>query len=337
MEIQEQQVETTEAVESQASPESAAPEQQNAVEAHIASVEAKKSGVAPQVAQTPAFAPDFKVKAYEQEYEIPENFRQFIKDDMTNKEFKKLFEKAYGFEHLYPKFHKTNDRYKATKTEYDTFRKDAEPVLGVYQQATKYLEKGDFDSLFEMLGIDDQKLYKHVDYKLSLQGPQKDAYIKQREAQKRAYELENQQAQKSTEAEAWQQRYEELETKQRTQELQTVLSRPEIAEFASQIDQKLGENAFLQEVIQRAAFHYQQNKEDLSAEQAVLKTFNHLKSIYGGTQSVEQATQKANQVAATKKNSVPVIPNVSSNTGSPISKKITSLDDLKKAIASQQQ
>ncbi len=51
-------------------------------------------------AAAPAFAPNFKFKAYQQEHEIPELFRGLIKDPESQQAVQKVFERAFGFDHL---------------------------------------------------------------------------------------------------------------------------------------------------------------------------------------------------------------------------------------------
>lgn len=301
-------------------------------------IEAAKAGAAPVPEQAPvekpAFVPNYKYKAYEKEYEIPEQFRALIKDEATNAEIRKIFEKATGFDGLMPKYQRSKSTIEAVSKEYTDFKSQVAPVLDVYNKATRYLQRGDLDSLFETLGIGDEALQKHMLQKLTLTGTAKDAYTKQREALRRQYELEDQQVQQSQEANQYKEQYESLLAQQRTSELQTELSRPEIAELASQFDARHGQGAFFKEVVQRAIFHHQQTGEDLTAKDAVTNVANLFKPMFT-TVSPEAAVRKAEaQVANTvqKKNGVPVIPNVGGRNSSPVTKEITSLDELRAKI-----
>lgn len=281
-----------------------------------------------------AFTPNFKYKAYDKEYEIPEHFRSLIKDKNTNDEIKKLFEKATGFDGLMPKYQRSRQTAESLTKEYSEFKTNVAPVIDLYNKATRFLQKQDYDSVFEILGISDEALQQHMLNKLTLTGTAKDAYTKQREALRKQYELEDQQAVHSQEANQYKEQYEALLAQQRTSELQSELSRPEVAELASQFDAKHGQGAFFKEVVQRALFHHQQTGEDLSAKDAVTNVTNLFKPMFT-TVSPEAAMQKAEaQLVNTvqKKNGVPVISNVGGRNSSPVTKEITSLDELRAKI-----
>ena len=123
-----------------------------------ASKQQETAPAATQVVETPKFTPSFKYVAYDKEYEIPEMYRGLIKDEATQKEVAALFSKAQGIDMFMPKHQKLKEEYGTFKKTYEEESKQLAPVVNTYNSAIKYLEKGDFDSLFELLGLEEKPL-----------------------------------------------------------------------------------------------------------------------------------------------------------------------------------
>jgi septal ring-binding cell division protein DamX len=74
----------------QTSTETASPSQSSDIPSTGSMQSASEAVEAP---ETPAYTPNYKIKAYDSEYEIPENFRGYINKD-NEKNFREVFEKA---------------------------------------------------------------------------------------------------------------------------------------------------------------------------------------------------------------------------------------------------
>ena len=287
----------------------------------------------PPAEKPPAFTPSFKFKAYEKEYEIPEQYRALIKDEASQNEVKKMFEKAYGFDGLMPKYKRVRENFESLQKQHNSYQESVKPQLELVSKATRFLNNNDLDSFFDAVGLDEKKLLQHIKFKLNLSEDQKALYDSQRAALRKAYELEDQNAQLAQEYEQSQSALGETAVSQREQELDTAINEPTIAQFASHYDTLAGEEgAFKAEVVQRAILHLNQTGEDLSAKDAVTKTYERLsKTVRMSTPTPEQT--QVNAVEAAKKliqnkKALPVIPATSTAPGSPVAKKVTSMDDL---------
>lgn len=290
--------------------------------AEPAKAEEVKEEVAPVVAEKSSYQPNFKVKAYDNEYEIPESFRSFI-NEQNEKEFREVFEKAYALEGMKEKLHKT-------RQENETFKKDVETFNTLRQNLTrvsKYVENGDYDMFFDSLKIPESAIQKWVLSKLQqkeLPPEQQAIYNKSNEERRKLYELEQRNEQLSTQFEQFQEAQRQQAVQQAFAQLDSVLGKPEVNSVASQFDASVGKaGAFREEVLRRASIVYQTEGKDMTPEEAVNDT---LRIIAWN----KQAQQNAAQAPVANSQPKPVLPNVQGKATSPVSKQVKSLDDLKK-------
>lgn len=263
--------------------------------------------------QTPAFAPTYKVKAFDQEHDIPELFRPLIKDEMTQKQIKEVFEKAYGMDGY-------KSRYENTWNEFSGFKKQTEPLLKIAQELDYYSKKGDMGSYFKTLGLTDEQIMQYALQKaqqMELSPEQKRVYDERENAVRQQYMLE-------TQFQQAQEQLQNLMVQQRNVELQSVLSRPEIQSFVQNFDRRNGQGSFAEECRQRGRAHFALTGEDLSAEQVAQDL---IKKFEFAVQA-QQPQMPPSQPKAPAE--VPVIPNTGSGAASPAQKQFKSLEDLKR-------
>ena len=290
--------------------------------AKVEEVKEVKEEAAPVVAEKPAYQPNFKVKAYDNEYEIPESFRSFI-NEQNEKEFREVFEKAYALEGMKEKLHKT-------RQENETFKKDVDSFNTLRQnlsRVSKYVENGDYDMFFDSLKIPESAIQKWVLSKLQqkeLPPEQQAIYNKSNEERRKLYELEQRNEQLSTQFEQFQEAQRQQAVQQTFAQLDTILGKPEVNSVASQFDASVGKaGAFREEVLRRASIIYQTEGRDLTPEEAVNDTLR----VIAWNQANQQSGAQAPAASAQPK---PVLPNVQGKATSPVSKQVKSLDDLKK-------
>jgi hypothetical protein len=291
-----------------------------------APVEAKTTDApdeATPVAEVPAFTPNFKVKAYDKEFEIPEEFRALIKDGESEKKVREIFEKAYGLDGMKERYQKTKEDFGKTQEVLTQYAEQDKTI----EFLSKCVEKKDFDTYFETLGIPEKDLQEWMLRKLqvgSLPPEQQALYNERREQQKRLYELEAKNSQYESERSLAQQNAEAQEAAKVEQDLNQTLAKPEVLAIAKQIDSRLGEGAFRNEVIKRGIAAYAVDKKVISAEEAVQQVLGLL-----GPGAANQSKMASVQAAKDK----PVLPIVEGKPVSPTSKKPTSVSDLRKAYS----
>lgn len=273
----------------------------------------------------PEFVPNFKLKVYDEEKELDDPFlKELIKDAASEKKVKEIAQKYLGFDTV-------KARHEKTRNEYSEYQQQTKPIVDYYNEASKHLKKGDLDSFFEQLQIPKDAIYKYAIQKAeeAQLDPQTRAnmdYQRQVTKQKEYLEGQNQTLQN--------QQQQQL-SQFRAQELNWMLSRPDVQNVAQAFDQRVGRpGAFKQAVIDKGLAHYAatQGKEDLSVEQATSEIMKLLGAVVGPTgQAVIPGSAPQQQVQLIQQNGQPpIIPNVTGRGTSPVKKQVRSIADLKK-------
>lgn len=280
----------------------------------------------PTEGSAPAYQPNYKFKAYNKEYEIEEPFRPFIKDPDLEGKFRKLHEKAYGFDPL-------KEKHDGLRQEYDTYKSKYEPIDRSLTTLGMLLENKDYETFFQKLNIPHDDLFKWADKKLKeldLPPDQRAEIDRQRQDRERLYYLDTQNQQLM-------QNYQSTASQARQLQLDNLLSRQDVSKYASDWDSKMGEiGAFRKLVIREAEAEFRRSNRDLSVEEAI----QHVVSNFGKLltpqeqaaaqqqeMSPEAMTMQAPQEFANGKR--PIIPHVPGKGTSPVKKAPRSIADLK--------
>jgi predicted nucleic acid-binding Zn-ribbon protein len=278
---------------------------------------------APEVAAAPAteaqeWSPNYKVKAYDNEYEIPENFRGYINKD-NEKNFREVFERSFAFDTIKQKYKDAHSKYQDVNTKYDTMTKNLDRL-------SKFVQNGDFDTFFSTIQIPEAEIQKWIYNKLTLQDlpkEQQQLYTKNSEYQRELLSMQE----KYDEMQGKMAEFEEYKAQQAIQqrhsELDSVLTSSEYRGLAESYDARAGKpGAFKNEVILRAAALANATGKDLSAQEAVQEM----------ARLVAWNQQNAGQVSgvAQKGQGRPTLPSVSGKTSSPVAPQVKSIEDLKR-------
>jgi hypothetical protein len=276
----------------------------------------------------PIFQPNFKFSTYGKEHEVPESFRQLIKDAETEKQVKEIFEKAYGLDGMKPKYQKLQERAQNFEK---TINEEYQPLRGHFDQLNKYISNDDFDSLFEVAQIPLEKLQKWMYQKLTaaeLPPEQRAVYDREAELRKRSYALEAENQSLKAKVEAENEAKFELQTQTIGQELESALSQPEVKSLADAYQAKTGKS--LREVV----ITFARAKElETGVVTPVSEAVEAVLGLVGAglnpsASQQKQAAPAAPQVTAQQK--PPVIPNLTGKSTSPTVSKIKSVEDIKK-------
>jgi hypothetical protein len=263
----------------------------------------------------PAYQPNYKVKSYDKEYEIDEWVRPYIKDADTEAKFKKLYEKAYGYD-VKTQFHdELKSEYEKVRSEYDQTDK-ALSMLG------EFVKDNDFDSFFDGLNIPKNKV---LEYALDLvrreQMPpdQRQAWEANQLARQQAkyYQAQNEQLLANQQAFAVQ---------QRTFELDNAIQHPEARAVVDAYNAGMGTPQAFKDYCVQIGQAYAARGQDISAQHAVSEAVRHLRAVNPGLVQA-QAPSATHVVQASQK---PVIPNIQGRGTSAVKSTVKSLDDLKK-------
>lgn len=277
-----------------------------------------ETGAPSKAAEAPAYTPNTKFKVMGQEKAFDDFITPVIKDAETEKKIRELYEKSYGLESVKGDREHLRTRLQEIEPAY----KEITNYLG---KAQKALEAGDFDSLGEALGINEQTVLKWA-HALMLRNEmpedQKRLHHQSRETQRRLEQLE-------AEKEQWTQQQSSYAVEKRSFELNSVLSRPDISQIVQQYDNGMGYAGAFRE----AVITYGQAKSvggnDPSAEEAVEGVLRQLRAVNPNLGAMGQV----NPNIATP-SSKATLPNIKGTGTSPVKQKVKSLDDLRKLARS---
>ena len=292
----------------------------------------------------PAFAPNFKFKVMDQEHEIPEKFRELIKDATTEKEVREIFEKAYGLDHQKPKYEQLKTKHTEVERNFNDVLGAVQDLRSVYQQAVNTGNLLLLDDFFDRLKIPDQVILQYALAKVQygeLDPEARKAYDQQVFAQKRLLDLEKQNQGYSQQAMS-------AATHAKGALLDSCLARPDIQAIAQAFESAPGRKPgdFRKSVCEHGEYVWfkTNGQMDLSPEEAiqqVMQRFGVIVPPPGGQQAIpntaanplsaapQPGTAAANTTAASRP-AAPVIPNVVSRAASPMKPKPRSIADLRK-------
>lgn len=277
------------------------------------------------------FKADFKYKAGGKELEIPEKFRSLMTDKDSEEEVKKLFGQAA-----------TLDELKANTATLKKNVAETGAALGQYQSGVQQLralaQKNDWDTWFQKLNINPEKIYQWVLDKVQynqLPPEQRAQLDQQRDLRKQAETAQDTVSQVSH-------REMQLATQVKGMQLDSTLGKADVKSMNDAFDARVGRpGAFKDAIIEhgKAVWALSNYTVDLTPEQAVedfVKKYGSPSSFAGTTPAagVASPTAEAPVAAATPSANtqppVKVIPNVAGRSASPVKQKPKNMEDLKR-------
>lgn len=272
----------------------------------------------------PAWTPNFKLKVYDKEMEIPEDFRPFIKDEKAEKKFRELFEKSYALdEHkgIHQKVLQNLDEFKSKAT---THEKELERVTEGVKKLYNYSQK-DLGTFFEMYRIPEDRIIEFVRDRLQEKELPEHERVQRDELRQRAraadqYEDQLRQQQRQNQ---------EMVMSQHNSAMEMAMNAPDVSTFKKDFDTRFGQGAFQKHVSDHGSRIYQSEKKYISPFEATKAVMEYYRPAIQ-----TQAPLTANGGQTTEQ--PPVIPNVGTGRGvSPTRPKFKSLDSLKKFVKEQ--
>lgn len=267
----------------------------------------------------PQWVPNYKLKAYDAEGEIPEEFRSYINKDNELK-FKDVFERSFAFDTVKQKYKDAHSKYQDVNTKYETVSKNLDKL-------SKFVQHGDFDSFFNTIKIPETAIQKWIldKYKIQELPPeQQSVYNEKSEYQRELLKMQEQQEEMRAQIEQFENYKSSQALEKRSSELDSVLGNADYKTLAESYDSRVGKpGSFRNEVILRAAAVANATGKDLSPQEAVQE---FAKLVAWNNQNGAQSAQPV----AVKQGSRPTIPSVSGKATSPVSPTVKTIDDLKR-------
>lgn len=288
-------------------------------EQEIAAMEATPDTEEPAAAEPEEWTPNYSYKVKDSEKEFDEWARPLVQNKEIEEKFRDVFSKAQGLEEV-----KTSRD--SLKEELSAIKPDYERITSTIASLNTMVEKNDYRSFFEALQVPKEAILRYAVDELKYQEmpAEERAMIDQRRSEgERLRQLEDQNNYLTEE-------YKGVIQNQMQNELQSQLTKPEIAKLASDYDSRMGQpGAFQREVINRGALHEQLHKQTLSATQLV----EDFARMLGGVQQPQAQTAPqigSGQTPVVRPQDKVVLPNVLGASGSsPSKKQPRSIEDLR--------
>jgi hypothetical protein len=272
---------------------------------------------APAPVVPPAYQPNFKYKAFQEEKEFPDWSRSIVTSKEHEEHLRSLLCKADGLDGLKPKHQELRGQYQDLAGRWNTLRDQAE---------------NDLQGFFKSTGITRERL---VDWLIEQDKIESDPRLKQASEAQRVAQQKHQEIEHRFTAQ--QQQMESMMAQSHQMQLRSVVNDPDVGAFAKAFDDKLGEGAFLAHVYNVGNSHYLETKQNMSPAEATAIVIRQYHKLVGDAPQAP-AIQGANRgvssdgmpvVAPAKP--IPSLGNGAAATGRP---KIKSLDDIKRLAES---
>lgn len=304
----------------------AAPEAPKAAEPSYQPKDPSAEAGAADAAKAAAAAAEAEWKAnltYEvskQKKEFDPVFKEVVKNQEIEKKLRELYEKSDGIEIV-------KQSRDVLRQRYEQVQKHWEPVQKDLQTLGKFMKSEDFDNVFKMLNIPEQKVVDWVASKI--QYTQMSPEERARVDALRKERGEN--YKKSDEVETLSQRLEQQEVEYLTFQLDMLKETQKFADAAAAFDQRVGKpGAFEDKLFEMGDFLSSRNGGKTVPPKMV---FDHLVREYGleGQAATPAAPPQSRTVVTTPPVEKPTITQVrSSKTATPVKRQFRSIDELKK-------
>lgn len=272
-----------------------------------------------------AWTPNFKYKVYDKEKEIPEDFRSFIKDEVGEKRFRELFEKADALDEHKGIHQKVLQQLDEHKTKATTAERELERATNglkrLYQQS-----QSDLGAFFESYRIPEEAVIDYVrnliqEKELPPEEQQHRRALRERARTADTYEIQLQEQQRQSR---------DMVMTQHQQAMEMALNMPDVASFKSQFDARFGAGSFERHVKDHGSRVYNtENGRYISPFECARAVMQFYAPAFQPTAPITTPATAQAQPQETP----PAIPNVGTGRGvSPTKPQFKSLDQLKKFV-----
>lgn len=268
--------------------------------------------------EEPAWEPDFKYKVYDEEKEMDDWARQFIKTPEDLEKFKKFYEAEGGFNVLKERH---NELKNQVETHYKDIEKNYNDQSSIVNNILGYLDKKDYRSFFKQMDVADDEI---LQYALDIV-KYREMSPDQRQIVDQQIAVEEQNKKLEWQTNHYQQQIEQQAIQTRELMLNQELSKPDVLSFVNDFEKAYGKpGSFREEVVKEGQLAWATQGVDLTPEQAVQKVVDRYKVFVQSNVSNSQPTPQQTVVQPK-----PVLPNVQAGGASPAKRQIKSIADIR--------
>lgn len=310
--------------------ESATPADPKALPDPNKSADAKVVPATPATPEPPAFAANFKYKAFGKEKEIDEFLRPLIKDADSEKKVKDILTRAEAFDDLKARNEGTRNQFQTLLQDHQALDKDVSRVM-------KFRNNKDYDNFFRELRIPDNEIFDWVQRKIDVMNLPPE----QRQAMEQQAELRSRNLQHEEQQNSYKSQVEQQAVTMRQMQLDMALNKPDISRTASAWDSKTGEEGSFRDLVITEASQYElATGKDMTVDEAVQSVLKKFGKMVAESQTpsqpapvapeqAAQATPQFQAPAPQAPQAKPVIPVVAAGPQSPVKKQFKSLEEIR--------
>jgi hypothetical protein len=256
------------------------------------------------------YAPKFKYKVRDEEHEMEEWVRDYIKDEETEKKFVELYTRQHGLE--------------LAKTEREQYKGRFEDLESAVLDVSRLANEGQIGKFIDTLGLPKKAFIEYAINELKYQ----ELPEEQRREIDAQRQREAQTEQQSMQLTEMQRAYQDQEVNLRRMELDMTLRQPEYAEAEKMYDESVGTpGSFRNFIAVCGNYHWETHGKDIGVEGAIAEAMR-----LGRVQAGAAPTQTGNvgtQEKPVQQDEKPVIPNFKSGGASPAKKGFTSVQQIR--------
>lgn len=277
------------------------------------------AGILPDQEQAVAYTPNYKFKVMDEEKEVDEWLRPVISSPDIEKKVRELYEKAYGLDHVKPK-------YEGLKQSYQTLTGDYNNIAGDLKKIGGYIQNKDYGSFFNTFGIGDKELFEHAMQRMK--------YYELPPQERSLIDKQNLNNQRLVEYEMKLKNYEEeqqnYEIGQVSTALENTLRSPQINNIVTNFDTRAGQpGSFRNNVIAYADSQVRLTGRVMAPQEAVQSFINQF-GLANYQEQGESFGQGSAQAAHYSTPKAPTIPTMRGGSTSPVKAKVRSIEDIRK-------
>jgi len=266
--------------------------------------------------EEPAYEPNFSFRAGEEEYEMDDRLKAYIKSPEDEEYLRDLAERAHGLDTV-------KEQRQYLRDQNAEFQHIEAQRQGAVQQLKGHIEKNEWEPFQKTWGISDDSVLNRAVQIMQLRElppEQQQQYYSSIQAQEQNYALQQQNQQ-------LQQQQNHYAVQQRDWELNQTIQNESFYPAAQAFDERAGKpGAFRDEIIKRGQYYAQVHGRDLPP-QVIAQEIAQFVGVQNQQQGHQQSGAQQRVVTSRK----PTLPKISGSGASPIKSGIKSIADIKAA------
>jgi len=271
----------------------------------------------------PKYKANYSYKVLDEEFEMDDRLKAFIKNEDDESYFRRLLEQAEGV----PKLVGDRQLLRSENTQLMQIEQQRQAAVG---QLNNFVKNNDLKPFLDTFGVNKEQILQYASNLLKLEEMdphQRAEYERNEQSRLQSYDLQHQN-------QILQQQNNNLQTQQLAQSVDHTLNSPEFANYVREYDTQKGQGAFKREIAQLGNAYWHQTQGRVVPPEHLAREFIQ-RSWVGPPPNEAQAPQQQHGASARRQKVVvrdrnmPTMPNIRGSGASPIKSYPKSIQDLR--------